>query len=224
MLGKEYKSAIGNWQLAILLIGVCLVGGACRRDMQDQPKMKPYRGTTFFGDGLSARPPVEGTVARGYLRTDTEFFTGKKNKALSSFSTPVIQAATGQNPYPDDIDVFPIPVTKEVVERGRERYDIFCTVCHGKTGYGDGMIVRRGFRKAASFHEDRLRNAPVGHFFDAMTNGWGAMPPYAPQIPVQDRWAITAYIRALQASQNVPRPAQGATPTATPAPTTGGHK
>ena len=224
MLGKEYKSAIDNWQLAILLIGVCLVGGACRRDMQDQPKMKPYRGTTFFGDGLSARPPVEGTVARGYLRTDTEFFTGKKNKALSSFSTPVIQAATGQNPYPDDIDVFPIPVTKEVVERGRERYDIFCTVCHGKTGYGDGMIVRRGFRKAASFHEDRLRNAPVGHFFDAMTNGWGAMPPYAPQIPVQDRWAIVAYIRALQASQNVPKPAQAATPTATPAHTPGGHE
>ena len=190
--------------------------------------MKPYRGTSFFGDGLSSRPPVEGTVARGYLRTDTEFFTGKKNKALSGSPAPATttstQAATGQNAYPDDVDVFPIPVTKEVVDRGRQRYDIFCTVCHGKTGYGDGMIVRRGFRKAASFHEDRLRNAPVGHFFDAMTNGWGAMPSYAPQIAVQDRWAIIAYIRALQASQNIPRPVQGANPAATPAPTTGGHK
>ena len=190
--------------------------------------MKAYRGTSFFGDGLSARPPVEGTVARGYLRADTELFTGKKNKTLSSVSTPAApdsnQAATGQNAYPDDVDVFPIPVTKEVVDRGRERYDIFCTVCHGKTGYGDGMIVRRGFRKAASFHEDRLRNAPVGHFFDAVTNGWGAMPPYAPQIAVQDRWAIIAYIRALQVSQNVPKPAPGATPAATPASTTGGHK
>ena len=126
--------------------------------------------------------------------------------------------------HPDDVDVFPIPVTKDVVDRGRQRYDIFCTVCHGKTGYGDGMIVRRGFRKAASFHEDRLRTAPVGHFFDAMTNGWGAMPPYATQIAVQDRWAIIAYIRALQASQNVPKPAPGATPTATPAHTPGGHE
>jgi len=228
MSTRENKSAIGSWQLAILLVGVCLVGGACRRDMQDQPKMKAYRGTSFFGDGLSARPPVEGTVARGYLRADTELFTGKKNKTLSSVSTPAApdsnQAATGQNAYPDDVDVFPIPVTKEVVDRGRERYDIFCTVCHGKTGYGDGMIVRRGFRKAASFHEDRLRNAPVGHFFDAVTNGWGAMPPYAPQIAVQDRWAIIAYIRALQVSQNVPKPAPGATPAATPASTTGGHK
>src|SRR5215204_2763895 len=143
MSTRENKSAIGSWQLAILLVGVCLVGGACRRDMQDQPKMKAYRGTSFFGDGLSARPPVEGTVARGYLRADTELFTGKKNKTLSSVSTPAApdsnQAATGQNAYPDDVDVFPIPVTKEVVDRGRERYDIFCTVCHGKTGYGDGM-------------------------------------------------------------------------------------
>jgi len=228
MSTKDNKSAIGNWQLAIFLIGVCLVGGACRRDMQDQPKMKPYRGTTFFGDGQSSRPPVEGTVARGFLRTDTEFFTGKKNKATGGLSTAAAtgtaQASTGQNAYPDDVDVFPIPVTKEVVDRGRQRYDIFCTVCHGKTGYGDGMIVRRGFRKAASFHEDRLRSAPVGHFFDAMTNGWGAMPPYASQIAVQDRWAIIAYIRALQASQNVPKPVQGATPTATPAHTPGGHE
>ncbi len=188
--------------------------------------MKPYRGTSFFGDGLSARPPVEGTVARGYLRTDTEFFTGKKNKALGAISaTPTpegSQTATTANAYPDDVETFPFPITKETVERGQQRYDIFCTVCHGKTGNGDGMIVRRGFRRAASFHDDRLRTAPVGHFFDAITNGWGAMPSYAPQIPVQDRWAIIAYVRALQASQNIKQQTPGAAPAATPA--TGGHK
>ncbi len=107
----------------------------------------------------------------------------------------------GAAAYPDDVEVFPIAVTKEVVLRGKERYEIFCSACHGLTGNGDGMIVRRGFRRAASFNDDRLRQAPVGHFFDAITNGWGAMPSYAPQIPAQDRWAIIAYVRALQLSQ-----------------------
>jgi mono/diheme cytochrome c family protein len=109
------------------------------------------------------------------------------------------------------------------VKRGRERYDIFCSVCHGLTGFGDGMIVRRGFRRAASFHDDRLRQAPVGHFFDAITNGWGAMPSYAPQIPAQDRWAIIAYIRALQLSQQNPK-AQAPAATSKAAPTNGGPK
>jgi mono/diheme cytochrome c family protein len=184
--------------------------------MQDQPKMKPFRASTFFRDGLSTRPPIEGTIARGFLKTDTEFFTGKKagkapvNAAAPSqtpagpqptraaSATPALQGAAA---YPDDVELFPIPVTKEVVTRGKERYEIFCSACHGLTGNGDGMIVRRGFRRAASFNDDRLRQAPVGHFFDAMTNGWGAMPSYAPQIPAQDRWAIVAYIRALQLSQ-----------------------
>ena len=230
MSAKENKSVIGNWQLAIALV-VCVFGvSSCRRDMQDQPKMKPFRGTSFFGDGLSARPPVEGTVARGYLRTDTALYTGKKNKTVTSVSsTPapvatgqVAAAPSGQNAYPDDIDTFPFPITEETVLRGQQRFDIFCSVCHGKTGYGDGMIVRRGFRRAASFHDDRLRTAPVGHFFDAITNGWGAMPSYAPQIPVQDRWAIIAYIRALQASQNIKPAAASASPT--PAPAAGGHR
>ena len=193
--------------------------------------MKPFRGTSFFGDGLSARPPVEGTVARGYLRTDTALYTGKKNKAVNSGSTPAAPVTTeqaagapsGQNAYPDDIDTFPFPITELTVLRGQERFDIFCSVCHGKTGYGDGMIVRRGYRRAASFHDDRLRTAPVGHFFDAITNGWGAMPSYAPQIPVQDRWAIIAYIRALQASQNI-KPAGAASASPTPTPAAGGHK
>jgi mono/diheme cytochrome c family protein len=200
--------------------------------MQDQPKMKPYRGTSFFGDGLSSRQPIEGTVARGFLRSDTAYYTGKKTGALPVASpTPgTAQPGTAQaNTYPDDVDTFPFPVTKEIVMRGRERYEIFCSVCHGLTGNGDGMIVRRGFRRAASFNDDRLRQAPVGHFFDAMTNGWGAMPSYASQIPVQDRWAIISYIRALQASQSnaasaLPSPSPAASPAPTIATRTGGHE
>jgi mono/diheme cytochrome c family protein len=227
----------------LLLSAYCLLAAAgCRRDMQDQPKMKPYRSSPFFRDGISSRPPVEGTVARGFLKTDTEFFTGKKSKASSSgfqsfprdtsngvitgtpapATGPQPTAATGAAPqgaaaYPDDVEVFPIQVTRETVIRGKQRYEIFCTACHGLTGNGDGMIVRRGFRRAASFNDDRLRQAPVGHFFDAITNGWGAMPSYAPQIPPQDRWAIVAYIRALQLSQAAQQPsgspeAKGPTP------------
>lgn len=217
----------------LLLSAYCLLAaGGCRRDMQDQPKMKPYRSSVFFRDGISSRPPVEGTVARGFLKTDTEFFTGKKSKpstsGVQSFpretsngvitgtpapaTGPQPTSATGATPqgaaaYPDDVEVFPIQVAKETVRRGKERYEIFCTACHGLTGNGDGMVVRRGFRRAASFNDDRLRQAPVGHFFDAITNGWGAMPSYAPQIPPQDRWAIVAYIRALQLSQLGQQPA-----------------
>jgi len=201
----------------------------CRHDMQNQPKMKPYRGTAFFADGLSARQPIQGTVARGFLRTDTEFFTGKRSGTTASPGVQTAQAPTQQqtqtpaqdNSFPDDIDYFPIPITEEVVERGRKRYDIFCSACHGMTGNGDGMIVRRGFRRAASFNDDRLRQAPVGHFFDAITNGWGAMPSYASQVAVQDRWAIVAYIRALQESQR-----NMSTPVASPSPTprTGGQQ
>ena len=214
-----------------------LICGGCRRDMQDQPKMKPYRGTSFFGDGLSSRQPIQGTVARGFLRSDTPYYTGKKTGASPAASPTPGTATPGDaqaNTYPDDVDTFPFPVTKEIVMRGRDRYGIFCSVCHGLTGNGDGMIVRRGFRRAASFNDDRLRQAPVGHFFDAITNGWGAMPPYAEQIVVQDRWAIIAYIRALQASQSNPAasaspspgtsPAPASAPAASPAPTTGGHE
>ena len=210
----------------LLLLLVALAAG-CRRDMQDQPKIKPLRGTTFFTDRLGSRRPIEGTVARGYLRSDTEYFTGKKAGATAA--TPADQQIAGQqstgaqtagaqsNSFPDDVDTFPLPVTREIIERGRERYNIFCVACHGMTGNGDGMIVRRGFRRAASFNDDRLRQAPVGHFFDAMTNGWGAMPSYAAQIPVQDRWAIIAYIRALQMSQqNIA--AASASPSPSPSP------
>ena len=208
--------------------------------------MKPYRSTVFFKDGLSTRPPIEGTVARGFLKTDTEFFTGKKaGKTAGSPSAMPAQTPAGPQPaeatrgagvsasapqgaaaYPDDVEIFPIPVTKDVVHRGKERYEIFCSACHGLTGNGDGMIVRRGFRRAASFNDDRLRQAPVGHFFDAITNGWGAMPSYAPQIPAQDRWAIVAYVRALQLSQQnqrTPPPAAAAANASSPA-QSGGHQ
>ena len=199
-----------------------LFATGCRRDMQDQPKMKPFRSSSFFRDGLSGRQPVEGTVARGYLREDTAFFTGKKSGTTST-TTASSTPASAQNAYPDDVDTFPFAINDDIVKRGQERYNIFCSVCHGKTGNGDGMIVRRGYRRAASFNDDRLRQAPVGHFFDAITNGWGAMPAYAPQIPAQDRWAIIAYIRALQLSQQTVA-AASSTPAPTPSPTTGGHR
>ena len=237
-----------RFRVLLLIAGICAASVGCRRDMQDQPKMKPYRGTTFFADGLSARQPIQGTVPRGFLRTDTEYYTGKKAGAIPGASPAASPAAAGQavagtgqssaaNAFPDDVEVFPFPVTEDTVKRGRERYDIFCSVCHGMTGNGDGMIVRRGFRRAASFNDDRLRQAPVGHFFDAITNGWGAMPSYASQIPVQDRWAIITYIRALQLSQQNPNAQPGASPvpgaspnpatapgaTASPTPHSGGH-
>jgi mono/diheme cytochrome c family protein len=211
--------------ICALCASLWLIFTGCRRDMQDQPKMKPYRGTSFFGDGLSSRQPIEGTIARGFLRTDTEYFTGKKPKAPGATATPQPTAGTQTNTYPDDVETFPFPVTKEIVDRGQQRYNIFCSACHGLTGNGDGMIVRRGFRRAASFNDDRLRQAPVGHFFDAITNGWGAMPSYASQIPVQDRWAIIAYVRALQLSQQNPATASASpAPSASPTPSPGGHQ
>lgn len=185
--------------------------------MQDQPKYQVYEKSNFFKDGLASRPFPEGTVARGLLREDKALYTGKRDNAGQRGG-----ASGGQNQggttgttggggnanaqanatFPDDVDTFPLPVTPEMVARGQERYNIFCSACHGAVGYGDGMVVRRGYRRPPSLHEDRLRQAPVGHFFDVMTNGWGAMPAYAPQVPVRDRWAIVAYIRALQLSQN----------------------
>jgi mono/diheme cytochrome c family protein len=188
---------------------------ACRRDMQDQPKVIAYRQNPFYRDGVSAKPPVEGTVPRGYLRADREYYLGKKANTGRQPAATSIQPAGAQPPaapgsststaalYPDDVEMFPFPITKADLNRGQERYQIFCSVCHGATGNGDGMIARRGFNKPApaSYHQDRLRQAPVGHFFDVMTNGWGAMPSYASQIPVEDRWKIIAYIRALQLSQ-----------------------
>jgi len=157
-----------------------LVAG-CRQDMHDQPRYKPYAESNFFGDGRSARPLVEGTVARGQLHEDTLMYTGKQGA--------------------DFARELPFPLTEAVLERGRERFTIYCTPCHGQTGVGDGMVVRRGYRQPPSYHIDRLRGEPVGYFFDVMTRGFGAMPDYATQIPPEDRWKIAAYVKVLQLSQ-----------------------
>ena len=232
---KAQKAQKGRAIVFAVCAGLLLICG-CRRDMQDQPKVKPLRGASFFSDGLGSRQPIEGTIPRGFLRENVEFYTGKKSGVVTATAQQQTagaqqQTATSQtNPaqqssFPDDVVDFPIPVTKDVVLRGRERFNIFCSACHGLTGNGDGMIVRRGYRRAASFNDDRLRQAPVGHFFDAMTNGWGAMPSYAPQIPVQDRWAIVAYIRALQASQqNTAAASASPAPSPSPTPAAGGHR
>lgn len=217
----------------LLLSAFCLLSVGCRRDMQDQPRAKPFRENSFFRDGLSSRPLVPGTVPRGYLRADREFYLGKKTNSETANSSQQTAPQTGNsatagapaNPaalYPDDVESFPIPIDKAAIDRGQQRYDIFCSVCHGATGNGDGMIARRGFNQPlpASYHQDRLRQAPVGHFFDAMTNGWGAMPSYATQIPVEDRWKIIAYIRALQLSQ---MPQAQTRPIQIPAATPGGE-
>jgi len=150
--------------------------------MQVQPRYDPLAPSTFFDDGRSARPEVPDTVARGHLRIDEQFYTGKVN------GVPV--------------DTFPFPITRQVLERGRARYNIYCTPCHDYTGSGHGMIVQRGFPPPPSYHIDRLRQAPVGHFFDVITTGYGSMYSYAARVPPRDRWAIAAYIRALQMSQH----------------------
>jgi cytochrome c5 len=166
-----------------LLICLLLATG-CRQDMHNQPKYRPLRATDFFADGSSARPHVEGTIARGTLQEDEGFFTGKVGTTL--------------------VTEMPFPVDESVLNRGEQRYNIFCTPCHDATGGGKGMVVQRGYRQPTSFHTDRLRQVAPGHFFDVMTNGLGAMPDYRAQISPRDRWAIVAYIKALQLSQHTP--------------------
>ena len=161
--------------LALLVVG-------CRQKMSYQPRYDPLEPSDFFADHMAARPRIVGTVARGELSTNPFMDTGKIGGA--------------------DGDGFPMPVTQQVLDRGEERFNIYCSPCHGRAGDGNGMIPSRGFRHPPSFHTDVLRTAKTGHFFDVMTNGFGSMPTYAPQVPVSDRWAIVAYIRALQLSQN----------------------
>src|ERR1039458_2051655 len=167
---------------APLLIAIALLSG-CRLDMHVQPRVNPLAKSDFFPDQRGARPLVEGTVARGQLHEDTYFYTGK----------------LGNNPGV----YMPFPMTKEVLERGRERFNIYCSPCHSPLGDGNGFIPSRGFaRKPPSYHIQRLQKAPLGYFYDVITNGFGIMPDYASQIPPRDRWNIVAYIRALQLSQN----------------------
>jgi hypothetical protein len=163
------------------IVAALVVTVGCNQMMNDEPRYKPLAASDFFADGQSARPEVPGTIPHGHLRLDQAFYTGRSNGS--------------------PIATFPIPVTRDLLARGQERFDIFCSPCHGRVGNGDGMIVERGFRPPPSYHIDRLRAAPIGHFFDVMTNGLGAMPSYASRVPPMDRWAIAAYIRALQLSQ-----------------------
>ena len=244
---------------------------ACRQDMQDQPRYEAYEQSKFFADGQASRPYVEGTIARGYLREDSAFYTGKRGanqpaggaqqqpqqgaggaaqnvlqttapnaQGANAGAAPggevnvrgnaggpagvpagAAQAAAGRDGL---VNEFPFQITKADLDRGQERFQAYCLMCHGATGYGDGMIVRRGFRRPPSFHDDRLRAEPLGHFFDVMTNGWGAMASYSDMIPADDRWRIIAYIRALQLSQNAPAAGAAATtPTQQPQGTNAQH-
>lgn len=187
--------------------------------------MKPYRANALNN---GQQPLLPGTVPRGYLRENREFYFGKKSGTQTQ-QPGQATTASAANAFPDDVETIPMTITKDDMDRGQQRYDIYCSVCHGMTGYGDGIVARRGFNRPspANYHQDRLRQAPVGHFFDVMTNGWGAMPSYASQVPVEDRWRIAAYVRALQLSQMKAGSSTVSQPSATPPATeaqTNGHR
>lgn len=252
---RKLRGAALSWltgrraRVLILASGFCLLASGCRQDMQDQPRYEAYEQSKFFADGQASRPYVEGTVARGYLREDSAFYTGRRGANQSGggaqqqqgaggttqnvlqTTSPNAQGASAGSVPGGEVNVrgnaggrvglaagetqgaagrdglvneFPFPVTKADLDRGQERFQAYCLMCHGATGFGDGMIVRRGFRRPPSFHDERLRAEPLGHFFDVITNGWGAMAAYSDMIPPDDRWRIIAYIRALQLSQNAP--------------------
>ena len=197
-MSKIEKSARRSSQgRAVRLMGAAalvLSLSACRQDMHDQPNYQPLEESDFFGDSQASRTFVPGTVAQGRLHDDTLLYTGKVDGANAL--------------------LFPFPVDAAVMARGQERFNVYCAPCHGQTGMGDGMIVRRGYRRPPALSEDRLREAPVGHFFDVISNGFGAMPDYASQVKVEDRWAIVAYVRALQLSahatvEDVPAASRG---------------
>jgi mono/diheme cytochrome c family protein len=166
--------------LPLVVVCCAAMSAGCRQDMHDQPKYSVFEASTFFPDGAAARPPIPGTVARGHLRDDQALYTGK----------------VGDDPVP----YFPIAVDERLMVRGQDMFNAYCSVCHGRTGAGDGVVVQRGFTRPPPLNEPRLREMPPGHFFDIITNGFGAMPDHASQIKVEDRWAIVAYLRALQLS------------------------
>ena len=168
-------------RVAVLTVVAVIAG--CHRDMRDQPRYETLEASALFTNGQSARPAPKGTIARGRLIDDEPFYTGK--------------SADGQF-----IQHVPLTLARDLLTRGQERFNIYCSPCHGRTGAGDGMIVRRGFRQPPNYTIERLRSAPAGHFFDVMTRGFGAMPAYGPQISPRDRWAIVAYLRVLQISQH----------------------
>jgi len=169
---------------AVALV-LCCAG--CHRDMRDQPRYEALEASSFFSNGMASRPLVEGTIARGHLNEDEVFYTGKEGDQL------VLEV--------------PLEINRELLERGEQRFNIYCSVCHDRTGTGDGMIVQRGFRRPPSLHEPRLRSVADGYIFDVIGRGFGVMPSYGSQIPTRDRWAIVGYIRALQLSQDAPESA-----------------
>jgi len=175
---------MGPGKPSVLLV-LALLAAGCRQDMHDQPKYKPLRESDFFADKRASRPLVAGTVARGSLREDALLYTGKLESGMPT-------------------DQLPVPVTPELLDRGRVQFQTYCTPCHGRTGAGDGMVVQRGFKRPSSYHVNRLRMMPVGYFYDVITNGFGAMSDYSAQVTVKDRWAIAAYVRVLQLSQYAP--------------------
>jgi mono/diheme cytochrome c family protein len=168
--------------LAFFLLPFLAVSTGCRQDMHDAPRYDPYEASTVFPGGASAQPLVEGTVARGYLEEDEHLYTGKVGGKFA--------------------DTFPFPITEAELNRGQQRFNVYCSPCHGRTGEGNGMVVQRGLKQAASYHVDRLRQMPPGYFFDVITNGFGIMPDYRMQITADDRWRIVAYVRALQLSHH----------------------
>lgn len=178
--GFSTNSAISAVNLIFFVLFVALSSIACRQDMHDQPKYSALEAATFFADSSSARAPIAGTVARGQLRDDPALYTGMIDD--------------------EPVTTFPFPIDERIMARGQERFNAYCSPCHGRTGAGDGMIVQRGFTHPPRLDDERLRKAAPGHFFDVITNGYGAMPDHAAQIKVADRWAIAAYIRALQLS------------------------
>jgi mono/diheme cytochrome c family protein len=212
------KTILGH-RLAERLVplALCLAAG-CQQKMATQPSYRPDQPSSFFPDGRADRPQVPGTVARGHLRTDAHLYAGSRPAEefdligaatlmgaaageLRAFTPVAIMATNGEN---NVVDSFPFPITREVLRHGQERYSIYCVVCHDPLGTGHGRIVERGYTPPPSFHRDRLRQAAVGHFFAVITKGYGSMPAYKNQVSPRDRWAIIAYIRALQLSQRFP--------------------
>ncbi len=181
-MSMHSSNSLFRWTLAAGAVAFLTLMSGCRQDMQNEPKMIPQRESRFFASGRSVRPQVLGTVARGQLDADTYFYTGLVDQK--------------------EQEAMPFPVTMTVLRRGQERLDIYCAPCHSRVGNGRGMIVERGYKPAGNFQDPTIRNKPLSHYFRVMTEGYGAMPDYASQLTPQDRWAVAAYIRALQLSQN----------------------
>ena len=176
-------SAAGRLLPAVALVAALALSAGCRQDMHQAPCYDPPEASDFFADGRASRPLVAGTIPRGFLREDTAYYTGKQGNAF--------------------LAELPVPVTRDLLKRGQERFNIYCSPCHGVTGDGNGMIVQRGFKQPASYHSDRLRAQPAGYIYDVISNGFGAMQDYSAQVVPADRWAVVAYVRTLQFSRNV---------------------